>query len=287
MVQGPDGHVISRVGPVAALGLAAGAVLCGAWSMRLAGVASARPLVNLGAAALGIAFCVFLAPRLRGALEDRAQLALWIAAGLAGLPWLVDFGGQAHRWIPVGPLSVHTGALAAPLVLFGIAHEAGERRRRVALLPLFLLAFQPDAGTTTALGCAVLALAVLGLNTGTVLVGASLGAVAFAWTRPAPTLRVPEVEDAFALAFRASPWLGALAVALVLGLVASCAAVGIARRGGGARSAIPAAVLLAVLFALPSLAAYPVPLVGYGASQVLGVFLVLGLAVPRERHARA
>jgi hypothetical protein len=274
---------VARVAPGAALGFAVGAVLCGAWSMKLAGVPSARPLANLGAAALGLALSVVLAPRLRGALEDRAQLALGCAAALAGLPWLVDFGAEAHRWIPLGPVAVHTGALAAPLALFGVAHEAGEGRRRVGLLPLLLLALQPDAATATALACAFLALAVLGLNTGQLLVAASLGAVAFAWTRPAPALRVPEVEDAFGLAFRGSPWLGALSVAMVLGLVASCVASGLTRRGGGTRLALPAGVLLTVLFVLPQLAAYPVPLVGYGASQVLGVFFLLALAVPGDR----
>lgn len=259
------------------------ALVVGALVMARSGL---PPLVwgqNL-AAGLGLTTVCAVLP---GRAVLRSRFLWWSAVvpGALGLlaATFLDRGFEGvHRWVQAGPLRVHVGAVCLPSLLLALGatpHVGGWQRWRAVLIggvALALLVAQPDAAQTTAFAGALLALAVSRREPRHVLVPVALVCVAAAvwvWRRPDPLLPVPHVEGIVGLAARNGlPWLvGAL---LALALV-PCPFLLAARRGGA-----PVALAMGAYYSLcilgSFLGAFPVPVMGFGLSPVLGYFVALG-----------
>ena len=210
-------------------------------------------------------------------------LATFIDAGLEGV----------HRWVQVGPLRVHAGVVCLPTLLLALDATLrtpdAEYRGLVVLFigtgASVLLALQPDAAQATAFAGALLTLLFLHRVPTPALVFAVPAAVAevcWAWKCPDPLLPVRQVEGIVGLAAQNGIlWqIGALLALAVLPLPFLLA---------GKSAHFPVARALGFYFGLcllaPLAGAFPVPIMGFGLSPVIGYFIALGWLVAREGRA--
>ncbi|MEZ4298821.1 MAG: hypothetical protein R3B70_27975 [Polyangiaceae bacterium] len=273
--------------------------------MLQGGAPPARWAVQLGAGALGA--ILFLASGMQTQRSPRETsapvLAIGVAAILASMMATLTGDGLSgvHRWIALGPILLHPSALFSPLLL-AVASRQIIRRPPATLVVLAatqaLHLAQPDAGQATSFGVAV---AVLILGTRALASPLSRGfalaltaaSIAVAWLRPDPLAPAPFVEDILARAAAQSPAIGGLAAYSLFFLVitpqlapaTSLGAHAGARRGPGvAPGAMALTAYLACSVLVVLAGQFPVPVLGFGASPVLGVYL--GLAALGARPAR-
>lgn len=272
--------------PCLPLALGVGIMLAG-------GAPPGRWAVQLVAAALGAALLRVLA---RGPQVSRhAATALVVPCSALLAATLLDDGiDGVRRWLVWGPARLHPSALLAPFLLVTMArwttaHPARAHALGCGVQAIHLL--QPDAGQATAFGIAALTLVVrapLAPRARVVLALAYAGSVAAAWTRPDPLPPAPFVEDIVARAFALAPALGWLALAA---LAAAALTPLVAVRGTRADAAASAATALTVYLAGTMLVVrfgeFPVPLLGFGPSPILGLFLGLAALYRLSAHGGA
>ena len=244
----------------------------------MAAFGAPRSYLAVNALALGLGFVWAGFGRAPAAATSRRLLALVLVALLA-LPLLTGpaLDGVA-RWIPAGPVTLHAGMLTLPALAL-LAAQDRPYGPHFLLAGVLLSLLQPDAAGALALTCAAGGIA-LGARDRLFGLVALVGLVA-AFAASAHDDLPPQafVEYVFAEAAHHSV---AVAVALFLALAASLGA--IVRWAGGTRTERLAAAGALTGFALASLiGSYPTPLVGYGASAILGLALALGLLTKAGR----
>lgn len=223
-----------------------------------------------------VALAVALAWIMRGCLPSEAKARLGVAVlgvALLFLPVLIgpEVGGVS-RWLRVGPVLLHSGALLLPLVAVLAAQSP---RAGPALLGTATAAFalQPDAAMLAGLAAASAVLAVTHRSVGftmTALAATSLAAVNFGRGTLEPQL--------FTEGVLAQVWHAAPAGALALGALLFVAVPALLLRGLPRAEALVLAALLVTLGLMACLAPFPFPLIGYGASPILGFALALSAA---------
>lgn len=226
--------------------------------------------VNAGALALALAWTML------GRLPTGRRLHLAIAAMAAlalFLPLLIgpEVGG-VRRWLPAGPVSLHSGALLLPLITVLAAREERLGPATFALAGVALV-LQPDAAALAALAAASAVLAWLHRSAAYAAVatgGTALAVITFS----AGTLE-PQVFTENVLPHVAElSWFKAGCLAILLFVVPLWHLVidpQVRRSEGYALSA-----LLVAFGAMAMIAPFPYPLIGYGASPILGFGLALG-----------
>ena len=227
--------------------------------------------VNAGALALALAWIMLgrlpTDRRLRLAIAAMAALALF-------LPLLIgpEVGG-VKRWLPAGPVSLHSGALLLPLITVLAACEARLGPAVMAFTGA-ALALQPDAAALAALAAASAVLAWLHRSAAFAIVAAASAALAvmtFADGTLEPQLFTENVLKQVA----DRSLLQAVALAILLFVVPLWHLVVIdpqVQRSEG----YALAALLVAFGAMAMIAPFPYPLIGYGASPILGFGLALG-----------
>lgn len=192
------------------------------------------------------------------------------------------------RWLPLGPFGVQPALVLCPLILAIAASREGRHWRAAVLIPLTLIAIQPDAATSLALaaGVAVLmASASIRSRRGwsarriIVAVGALVLAIAGLLLTgihtPPP---VAFVEGTVGIAT-----FSGLPAVLLHGLAILLAIAALSIRGG------PADLSLAAYFAVAAVAAvfwaFPMPIVGAGPSHLVGFGLAIGWLAEGTRRA--
>ena len=231
--------------------------------LALGGAPVSYALVNL--AALGLAAACIASGGV--ACGSRARLGLAVAlVAVMALPVLTGpvIDGVA-RWIPLGPMALHAGMAAAPLL---VVLASGDARRGPFLLvgAMIVAALQPDAATAFALFAATIALAAATRGrswTLAAVIGATALSVALRVPGPPPQIFV---EDVVAYVWAKQPLAAAvLMLALIWPIVV------LAR--GEERTRLPRLALSAALtgyVAMSFLGPYPTPLIGYGAAPFIG-----------------
>ena len=202
-----------------------------------------------------------------------AILALVLAVG-------IEMDG-VRRWLDVGPVVVQPALILSPLLLAIVASREGRHWRMAILIPVLLLAWQPDAASMLALAAGVAALmagasglARRGWTARRVAIAA--GALAFAVMglslagiqTPPP---VAFVEGTVGLATLSGPIAGILHFAGITLMIAAL----LSRTD-------PTGLALAAYFTVAALAAvfwaFPMPVVGAGPSHLVGFGIAAGLA---------
>lgn len=227
-------------------------------------------VINAGALALALAWIQL------GRLPASRSMRLTIGAAAAlalFLPLLTgpEVGGVT-RWFPAGPVALHSGALLLPLLTVLAARE---RQAGPALLALAgaALALQPDAAMLAGLGAASAILAWMQRSAAFGLVAAAGLSLAVA-TFGDGTLQ-PQVFTEYVLAQVAEQSLvQAIGLAALL-FVAPLWHLVVDPQMGRTEGCALGALLLG-LSVMATLAAFPYPLIGYGASPILGFGLALG-----------
>jgi cell division protein FtsW (lipid II flippase) len=138
------------------------ALIVGALVMRQHDVPSSRWVLNLLGGAIAAVICSVFLARSRLPMSKRAAK---VTAGLAAGALAATFTGMGsmgvHRWIQVGPLTMHVAAVCLPLFILALgAVDAFGRKLRwgpvlLAMAVAVLLLLQPDAAQATAFAGAV------------------------------------------------------------------------------------------------------------------------------------
>ncbi len=252
---------------VAAWALAA--IGLGCLHLIAAGAPTLYPLVNAVAGIVGLAAGY-------AASRGRWQAVMTVAAGLAVLATAL-FGLRVDgiaRWVAVGPVRLQPGLILAPALVVGFARRHGVVQGVAVALALAGLALSPDRGTAGAVAAGLVAIAIVRPGrAATVLALLAVAAFCLTLTRPDPLAPVAFVEQLFAAA-RGRRATTALLVAGVAAMLAPglWAAIG---RGGRDPAAIAFVAVWAALLIAATIGAYPTPVLGYGASGVLGYALAL------------
>lgn len=254
------------------------AVLAGCIYMVLAEAPRSYLLVNGGALVCAIGFATFL-KRPSPGLGSIALTGIAVLFCIATLFSRIEIEG-VQRWIGVGPIRLHAGLLLLPVIVSFLP----DLRKILALLTVFVLgltiSLQPDRAAAVALLLGVLTLATAKRDRWSfgMLAVAAMGCVGAFWQQD-PLQPVQFVEYVMIDAWQFHPLIaiilsGALMLAFVLPL-----------RGLGLSNNIHLFAAMATImgFAIMSLLGpYPTPLIGYGASAIIGYGFVLGLATSRE-----
>lgn len=239
------------------------------------------PLIVMNGLALVLALAWVLWGRLPTRRGGQMMLAGLTVLGLF-LPLLLQLdAGGVSRWIPLGPVLMHSGTLLLPLL---VVLTAREPRLGPAILGLAVLALglQPDAGSLLGLTAATAALALTQRSKLFALVSGA-GLTLTLATFHAGTLE-PQV---FTEGVLAQVWAAAPLFALGLGAVLFVGPAWLLHHSTHVprAEAYALAALLAGLGVAAILAPFPFPLIGYGASPILGFGLALG-ALGRLSPAR-
>ena len=244
-------------------------------------------IVNGGAIVAGCLLALFLrrAARISDSVATMAALAgAFILFGTAIFGYAIE---DARRWLLVGPFFIQTSLILLPMIAICFARVQNLHTTLAVLVAAFAMAVQPDRAMAAMLFVAV---AVVGLmRPNRLTFSASIFcAVTFATTLLLPD-RLPAVPfvdhilwSAFDIDFRVglAIWAGCLL------LVCPIAFVPKAERT--VLHYVFASCWL-TLIAAAAMGAYPTPMVGYGASAIIGYFLSLPFLEPRSqgRGARA
>lgn len=244
--------------------------------------APARHLAtNGGALVIGFLLAGLALLGARAMRQAGGTLVLTLGAGLL----LAALGGMeaggATRWLSIGPLFVQPSLIVLPVMVLLFARHRTRMAAAGITIAALALALQPDRATAGALVAGLAALAVARRETA-VLAALAMAVLAFAATLAQPDTQgaMPFVDQIFYSAFLVHPLAGA-AVIGGTALLLLPALVGLLT--DPARRDIHAAfgaLWLAIVVAA-ALGNYPTPLVGYGASAIIGYVLSL-LALPKR-----
>ena len=238
----------------------------------------------IGNAAAGLVAIVFavLLPLPRG--ERGTALLAAAAVAVLGVTAVAGIESQGmHRWLALGPLRLHAGALVLPTITV-LAATMPPRRGALLLTAAGLAtALQPDPAMAAAVLAAAAALFARRLR-GDLRLLAALGvlaaALAIALARDVPLEPVAFVEQVARVGLYGPPLpvLAQIAIGLVLTLLALAPALLEATHRHAARGL---SAFWLVTVAIATLWPYPSPLTGFGAGPIVG--LGLALAALRSR----
>jgi hypothetical protein len=261
------------------------ALALGLFVMHAHGVPRVALLLQACSAGLALALAVAVIAA-RHALRSRPLVPGVLALALVAATFTFTPLEGVHRWVGLGPVRLHVSAFASPLVLCaaGVCLFTG-RRLSAAVLVLALQAvhvLQPDAGQAAAFGLGAAALFIgapgpLGGRVAVCLTVALLGGAA-AVLRPDPLAAVPHVERILTLAAAHGTGLRLAAIlALTLPALSLLALARTAEPPFARGLGVALALYLAGLALVPAFGNFPVPVLGFSPSMLLGVWGTLGL----------
>lgn len=258
---------------ILALGALPSLLLGVAW-MQQTGVPTAIYLQNVVAVVAGAAIAIY---GVRRRASPAVGLAMTIVAIVLLLATLAADGVQGvHRWIRIGPLNIHVASVFIPLVLVELDRLLRGARLALAfgvmLTVAAILALQPDAGQAVAFaGSCVTLLAIrvkrMGVAIGGVL--ALLALAGFSFLRSDPLPAVPYVEEiAIRIGRQGVVWQAAVVVALALLIVPFIVRMPKVSPSAG----LAVAIYVTLVIAASCWGNFPVPVLGFGMSPIIGYF---------------
>jgi hypothetical protein len=184
-----------------------------------------------------------------------------------------------RRWLPLGPFEVQPALILSPLLLAIVGSKESRHWRFAILLPVLLVAMQPDAATLIALAAGVAALmagasdrsqrgwskrriAIAGATVALAMFGLLLAGI----QTPPPVAFVEGTVQIAIVSGASAMFLHLAAVAVAIGALAS--------RGAPIDLSIAAYFVVAAIAAV--FWAFPMPVAGAGASHLVGFGLAIG-----------
>lgn len=264
-----------------------------------------------GAAAVAIGMMVMAwggAPRHFPVVNGVALLlGLIVAAGFALVPRLWRWGSLAaaigllatalygieidgiRRWVPLGPVQIQPAFLFLPFILCLYARCPRDPLAALAVVVAAAgIALQPDRSMAVALaGVGLMILLALRDRMRAAVAVVALAALGAALMHADPLVPVPFVEDVLRHGWRAGPATAvALGIATLLLLLAPF--VHIRRLEASRQRALVAFLLVWLMLLIASvIGPYPTPLLGYGASAVIGYCIAIVTLRATDQHDSA
>lgn len=193
-----------------------------------------------------------------------------------------------HRWLTIGSIYINISMVLVPLLLFSIS-KLLDRYQFFSILLTFsvslLHVMQPDAGQATAFGCA--AIVIFLLTDEVPLAIRLMGIVAIAtgiilaWYQPDALPAVEHVEHILQLANQLGGF-GLAGTALSIGVLFVPIFYTLKHQKNNNHNKVLTVafmVYLVTTFSVTKLGNYPVPIIGAGASAILGYYVIIGLTL--------
>ena len=248
------------------------ALLLGVAWMIHTNVPAFIPLQNVAAATIGLTVAVVATRR---HVSNSGGLTLTTVLILLLLATLLDHGmNGVHRWLRAGPVRVHVASVVLPLILVELDRAFRRRDLRAALAAMFVvmtaLVIQPDASEATSFAGASIVLLVMYLRRHGAAIGGIAGVLGLAGAsllRPDPLAPVPYVEEIAVRIARQGPAWQAMVIIVLLLLLVPFALPTVSRVAGAA-----IAIYFGLLIAASFWGVFPVPVLGYGTSPIIGYF---------------
>lgn len=272
---------LGRIGVASAVG----AVGLGLAYLAAAGAPGQYLAVNAGTLIVGLLGVTAWKQWARPAVTLAGLAAL--ALGLALLATAL-FGHSLDgvtRWVRIGPLSLQPGLILMPLLAVLFSRDRSLWATNGVIFAAAALALQPDRATAGALAAGLTALAITKPDRRVVTALFATGvAFAAALVRPDALPAQPFVERVLFTAFETHVAAGIAVWIGVKWLLIPAIAGRVLDRENSPTYAVFGAVWLGII-AASALGNYPTPLVGYGASSILGYILSLAALPGRSRNA--
>jgi cell division protein FtsW (lipid II flippase) len=259
------------------------ALIVGVLTMRALDVPVSAWQMNLAAALVGVLLCAFI----RFSPFPRGRTAWYVMTIAAMLPILATFASRdvdgVHRWIFLGSFALHASAVVAPLLIASVITAPNPNFMIVtAVATAGVLALQPDAAQACSFAGACAVILIRDLKAGrprklALALAALVACCMVSLLRPDPLHPVRHVEEIFeAVSARGAGWAAVASVALLLLPLPYF----VLRRHD---LALALGVYVAMVTIAPLWGTFPVPVMGYGVSPIVGYFIALGLAMNGER----
>jgi hypothetical protein len=178
-----------------------------------------------------------------------------------------------HRWVPLGPVQIHAGALLLPPLLVTLLEAPWITAVVCAFAVLVVLLLQPDAAQAASFCAAWIVIAAVRREKRvTGVIGGSILLAAASLLRGDPLDPVRHVEGIVGMAADQASGLAVAALASLVVLPLALAFF-LERRVGRVLATYTAVQLIAAWFGN-----HPVPVLGYGISPILGYYGGVALA---------
>jgi cell division protein FtsW (lipid II flippase) len=264
------------------------ALVVGAFVMRLNRVSAIIWGQQLVAGLILSVACVMIGLRQRPSKDGVSQAGTFISA-VAALVMLIftllhPSVDGVRRWISLGPVQLHAGFVVLPvfIILAGAVARSERSRARDFIgmsiaIAAAVLAVQPDASQASAFTGGVMVVFLQrtrASRTEWIAAAACVGASIVAISRPDRLEAVPHVEGIVSLAASAGRvWVAAAMIALLL-LPIPFVMDSLKHRDH--HEGLGLAAYFVILCIAAFVAPFPVPLLGYGLSPILGYYVALG-----------
>ena len=274
---------VSPIGIASAIG----AVGMGLAYLAAAGAPTSYLAINAGTLVVGLAACMAWKMAWKQWSRPVAGLS-GLAAVVIGLTLLATalYGHSLDgttRWVRVGLLTLQPGLILTPLLVVLFSEDRNRPATMGVVIAAAALALQPDRAAAGALTAGVAALAIT-MPDRRVLMALFATSIAFAITlvRPDTLPAQAFVEKVLFTAFE-THWLAGLAVWIGVTCMLVPAIAGRVQDSDNRATYAIFGVVWLGLIAASVLGDYPTPLVGYGASSILGYVLSLAALTGRGR----
>lgn len=257
------------------------ALILGVLTMRELDVPTSAWSMNLAAGALGL--LVFAVMRYWPWPVSRPAWYLLTIGSMTVLLLTFAFAGVegVHRWLFLGGFGLHAAAVVAPVIVVCVA-TAPTRLLMIAtaITAAIILALQPDAAQacSVAAACGVILFCNLKSEPGKLAAGlaALIACAIVSLVRPDPLEPVRHVEGIFAvISEKGAAW--ALLATFALLLLPLPYFLPAWRRRHQCL-ALALGVYVAMVTLAPAWGTFPVPVMGYGVSPILGYYIALACA---------
>lgn len=222
-----------------------------------------------------IALALFLPPA-RQKFPRHATALLLVTPFVMLATLLFDNGlDGVHRWLSVGPIKLHIGLLLLPILVALHARGDGRYSSLSLIACAAVIGLQPDLGMALGLTLALFTITLIRRDRQDWLtLAASTAALVLCLVSPDPLQPVAMVEHVLIDSWQWAVWTGPLA--LIGALVLPVTLLWRACTGPALRlPAVSLAGLWLGLLLASLIGHFPVPLLGYGASAVIGWGLAL------------
>jgi hypothetical protein len=258
------------------------ATLCGILYMALAGAPPALLIKNLVALIIGLGSVAGLSVIARRVKMEPGLVTLLLALVLMATQLVGMTVNGATRWVSIGGFGVQPSLILLPALILAFIRAPQKLGGVGVAFAALTLALQPDRAMAGTLCAALLTFSAV-RPTMITLSAAAISMIGFTATIIQPDVQgvSPYVDQIFYSSFDAGPAAG---LAVVLGTLILLVPALLGWRASTAdrvNHAVFGAIWMTII-AAAALGNYPTPLVGYGASSILGYLLAALAMPPRE-----